>query len=180
VTVQNPTENKPKKFLMRNFPNKENPINTTKVDRIAETIKNNIAPSTAKDAIALLDWASDKEYDAMKAYYLVGLALYNKDVKSADLEHVASKGTLSKMRKIANAIENSPKMAKAWTDGAIQTFTDAYEWACACLGTVETSRVAYLEDLQAKHAELLAKIAEVEEAMKTAPRKPAKVAKKSK
>lgn len=122
----------------------------------------------------------DKEYEALKAYYLVGMALLNGEFKAKELEAHYSKGNLSKMRKIAKAVTTNAKYAELYNSGSIHTFTDAYELAKEMTGTVATSRVTYLEDLQAKRAKLLAEIAEIEKAMKTAPKKPAKVAKKSK
>lgn len=102
------------------------------------------------------------------------MGLLNGEFKASELENLYAKGTLSKMRKIAKAVTTNEKYAKLYAEGSIHTFTDAYELACKMTGKVSTARVVYLEDLEAKRAKLLAEIAEIEKAMKTAKRKPAK------
>lgn len=162
------------KFPTRNFPNKENPITTTSVDRnIAETV----IPSTAILATAYIEWARDKEYDALQAYYLVGVALYNGTVKAKELEKSYGKSFLSKLRKVAKTVDTSKEFAKLYTNGNITSISDAYEMTADYIGKVSTSRVVWLEDLEKKEIELLAKLAEIQKAKKTAKRKPAKVAK---
>ena len=145
-------------------------INTNNVDRM---ITETIIPTTATLASAYLEWAKDREYDALGAYYLVGMALLNKEFKASELEGKGnSKANLSKMRKIAKAVTENKDYATLWTSGAIHSFADAYDMACDMTGKVATSRTVYLEDLQKKEQELLKQLAEIREAKKTAPRKP--------
>lgn len=162
------------KFPTRNFLIRRNTITTTNIDRnIAEII----IPTTATLATAYIEWARDKEYDALRAYYLVGVALYNGTVKAKELEKSYGKSFLSKLRKVAKTVDTSKEFAKLYTNGNITSISDAYEMTADYVGKVSTSRVVWLEDLEKKEAELLAKLAEVQKAKKTAKRKPAKVAK---
>ena len=161
-------------FLQETFLTRRNTITTTNIDRnIAETV----IPTTATIATSYIEWARDKEYDALRAYYLVGVALYNGTVKAKELEKSYGKSFLSKLRKVAKTVDTSKEFAKLYTNGNIATISEAYDMTADYVGKVSTSRVVWLEDLEKKEIELLAKLAEVQKAKKTAKRKPAKVAK---
>ena len=119
------------------------------------------------------------DYDIIGMYYAIGYAILNGHVKAKDLVNATGKsaGFYSQCKKIAKAIDESDEFRKAWNAGKVSNLQNAYEQACKVLGKVATTREVYLEDLQAKRAKLMAELAEIDKAMKTAKRKPAKVAK---
>ena len=119
------------------------------------------------------------DYDIVGIYYSVGYSILNGHVKAKDLVNATGKSAsmFSQCKKIAKAVDESDAFRKAWNDGKVYDLNSGYAMACKVLGKVATTREVYLEDLQAKRARLMAELAEIDKAMKTAKRKPAKVAK---
>lgn len=175
-------------FLRRNILNrKDSPIRTQNVDRksaetnaIATIVADAVAPKSKRDAVRLLEWARDREFDALRAYYLVGVSLYNGDVKASELADAYGRSFLSKMRKVAKTVDTSREFARLYTGGHFTSFTDAYEACGDFVGKQATARVRYYEDYAKQEADLLAKLAEVRKAMAKAPHKPVQAKKKSK
>lgn len=143
-------------------------------------------PTTLGQAIDLVKLATSAEemrdaidYDIVGMYYSIGYAILNGVVTNKQMAESTGKSTgfFSQCKKIAKAVDESDEFRKAWTNGKVKDLNSAYDMACKAVGKVATTREVYLEDLEAKRAELVAKLAEIDKAMKTAKRKPVKVAK---
>lgn len=112
-------------------------------------------------------------------YYAIGYSVLNGHVKAKELAKASGKSEawVSQCKKVAKMADTNDKFRKAWQDGKIHGLKDAYELARELGNGGTTTREVYLEDLEAKRNLLMAQLMEIEKAMKTAKRKPVKVAK---